>query len=182
MWNGSVEDLEEFMKEINCHNKHIKFTAQFDVKTKSVPILDMQVSIDEKGFIQTDLFPKETAKYQYLLPISCHPSHITKNIPFSLAWRLLRICSNPRDFSKRLEELKLDLSSRNYHPKIIDEALNKVKKFSRKKALEKVSKEKEKKTPLITTYHPNLLSITSIVRKHWNVMTKEDPRLKRVFP
>ena len=59
LWNGSVEDLEEFMKEINCHNNHIKFTAQYDVKTKSVPFLDMQVSIDEKGFIpslSTSLF------------------------------------------------------------------------------------------------------------------------------
>ena len=182
MWNSSVEDLEAFMKEINCHNDHIKFTANYDTKTKSVPFLDMQVTIDENGYIQTDLFKKETAKCQYLLPTSCHPGHITKNIPYSLAYRLLRICSILQNFYKRLEELRQDLFSRNYHPKIINEAFNKIKKISRKKALEKVTKDKEQKTPLITTFHPNLPSIANIVRKHWKVMTEEDPRLKRVFP
>ena len=49
-------------------------------------------------------------------------------------------------------------------------------------ALEKVDIEKEQKTPLITTYHPSLPSISNIVRKHWGVMTNEDPRLRRIFP
>ena len=52
--------------------------------------------------------------------------------------------SNPDNFSKRLEELKEDLISRNYKPKIIDEAFNKVKRISRKEALKKVDKSKSK--------------------------------------
>merc|ERR1712183_824627 len=54
--------------------------------------------------------------------------------------------------------------------------------MGRKKALEKVTKEKEQKTPIITTFHPNLPSLANIVRKHWGVMVKDEPRLKRVFP
>ena len=69
------------------------------------------------------LHKKATTKVQYLLPSSCHPGHITKNIPYSLAYRLLRICSNNQTFRTRLEQLRHDLLSRSYKPKIIDDAL-----------------------------------------------------------
>ena len=110
---GSEQELQLFIRELNNHHSHIKFTANYDIKTKSVPFLDMQVSINKDGFIKTDLFTKETAKIQYLLPSSSHPGHITKNIPYSLCYRLLRLCSDPCDFSKRKEELKQDLISIN---------------------------------------------------------------------
>ena len=182
LFTGSVQDLELFITELNNHHSHIKFTATYDIETKTVPFLDMKVTINDDGFIQTDLYTKETAVIQYLLPSSSHPGHICRNIPYSLGYRLLRICSNPNDFSKRLEELKQDLVSRNYKVPIINEAFQKVKKICRKKALEKVSKEKEPKIPLITKFLPNLPSLSKITRKHWEVMTNEDPRLKRVFP
>ena len=182
LWNGSVQDLETFMSELNNHHSHIKFTANYNPETKIVPFLDMNVKINQNGFIETDLHTKDTARIQYLLPSSSHPAHITRNIPYSLDYRLLRICSNPSDFSKRLEELKTDLMSRNYHSKIICEAFHKVKKICRKKALEKVQKEKDQETPLITKFHPNLPSLSKIIKKHWEVMTSEDPRLKRIFP
>ena len=126
----------------------------------------MQVSIDDNGYIQTDLYTKETAKCQYLLPSSCHPSHVSKSIPYSLGYRLLRICSRHEDFVKRLKELKEDLLTRKYHPQIIDKAFNKVRKINRKKAIEKVTKGKEQMTTLVTEYHPNLPSLAKIVRKH----------------
>ena len=170
------------MSELNQHHSHIKFTVNYDIEKKTVPFLDMKVTIDEEGYIHTDLYTKETARIQYLLPSSSHPGHICKNIPYSLSYRLLRICSNPDNFSKRLEELKEDLISRNYKPKIIDEAFNKVKRISRKEALKKVEKSKDQNTPLVTKFHPNLPSLSKIVHKHWGVMPNEDPRLKRIFP
>ena len=115
----TLENLKLFIQELNLYHSHIKFTENYDVTKKSVPFLDMQVSIDSEGYIKTDLFTKETAKCTYLLPSSCHPAHITKNIPYSLGYRLLRICSDKNDFVKRLGELKTDLMSRNYHCKII---------------------------------------------------------------
>ena len=95
--------------------------------------------------MKTDLYKKDTAKVTYLLPSSSHPNHISRNIPYSLAYRLKRICSDPEDFSKRLEELKQDLLSRKYHPRIIDEAFKNVCKISRSKALEKVTQVSEEK-------------------------------------
>ena len=113
LWHGTVDELELFINHLNSQHSHIKFTATYDENLKSIPFLDMQVTINREGFIQTDLFKKDTAKCQYLLPSSCHPAHITRNIPYSLAYRLLRICSSEQDFNKRIEELRQDLLSRN---------------------------------------------------------------------
>ena len=181
LWDGSEQELEFFMTEINKYHSHIKFTANYDFEKKSVPFLDIQISIDEYGYIQTNLYKKKTAKVQYLLPSSSHPGHIHKNIPYSLAYRLLRICSDPHDFSKQLENLKIDLISRNYKPKIIDDAFIKIKKMSRKEVLKKVESKNDKKIPLVTKFHPNLPSLTKIITKHHGVMTNEDPRMKRIF-
>ena len=125
--------MELFISELNNHHSHIKFTVNYNYETKMVPFLDMNISINKNGFIETDLYTKETARIQYLLPSSSHPAHITKNIPYSLGYRLLRICSDNNVFLKRLDELKQDLISRNYHTKIINEAFHKLRKISRKK-------------------------------------------------
>ena len=75
--------------------------SRFTCKNQLEPFLDVQVSIDNEGYIKTDLFTKETAKCTYLLPNSSHPSRISKNIPYSLGYRLLRICSHKKNFIKR---------------------------------------------------------------------------------
>ena len=78
IWRASVEDLEAFLEFINDQHPYIKFTATYDTTTKTIPFLDMSVSINVDGLLETDLFKKETAKVQYLLRSSCHPGHITK--------------------------------------------------------------------------------------------------------
>ena len=79
-----------------------------------------------------DLYRKPTDRNQYLLTSSCHPAHVTNNIPFSLALRIVRICSLAETRDLRLSELKELLSSRDYKPKIIDAAFEKARLFPRK--------------------------------------------------
>ena len=122
IWQGNVDELSEFITHINQQHPFIKFTETYNVETKSIPFLDMMVHFNDDGFIETDLYKKDTTRAQYLLPSSCHPGHITKNIPYSLAYKLLRICSKEETFLLRLEELRKDLLSRSYKPRIIDDA------------------------------------------------------------
>ena len=82
----------------------------------SLPFLDTSCSIRD-GKIIVDLHRKPTDRNQYLLPSSCHPAHVTKNIPFSLAYRIVRICSEQETRDKRLEELKQLLLDRGYKKK-----------------------------------------------------------------
>ena len=105
VWTGSVEDLQTFLKGINNLHPTIKFTAEFTSpyfcemegphdcfchQTQSVPFLATSVSV-KQGKFSTDLYKKPTDRCQYLLPSSCHPSHIVKNIPYNLAYSILRI-------------------------------------------------------------------------------------------
>ena len=73
IWTGSVNELEEFLIAINKLHKTIKFTANYDVVSKSTTFLDTVVTIKD-GIITTDLYRKPTDKVQYLLPTSCHPN------------------------------------------------------------------------------------------------------------
>ena len=117
-----------------------------------------------------------------MLPSSCHPAHITKNIPFSLAYRLKRICSEPEIFLKRLEELRHDLISRNYNPRIIETAFQKIKCIPREEALKKVVRSKTSdREPFCVTYHPSLPSVAQTVRNHHKVMVDQSEVLKRCF-
>ena len=72
--------------------------------------------------------------------------------------------------------------SRQYQPKIIDEAFNRARLVSRSEALKKVIKPASDRQVFAITYHPGLPSVAKIVRTHWNVMTEESNILKRVFP
>ena len=89
IWRGSEAELVTFIEHLNKAHPSIKFTSTYNTETKTIPFLDMQITIDEEGIIQTDLYTKDTARAQYLLRQSCHPGHITQNIPYSMALRLL---------------------------------------------------------------------------------------------
>ena len=117
IWTGSIEKLHSFLKELNTIHPSIKFTMshtkpednqECDCPPQpSIPFLDTSISILDDQ-ISVDLYRKPTDRCQYLLPSSCHPAHVTENIPFSLAYRIVRICSSPT--SQRLDELKRDVN------------------------------------------------------------------------
>ena len=196
IYTGSVTDLHIFLEELNKLHPTIKFTMnhtmpenssllpphQCDCKPdEALPFLDTSCKISN-GRIVTDLYRKETDRNQYLLTSSCHPSHVTNNIPFSLALRIVRICSLPTDRDKRLNELKELLWERNYKPKVINSAIEKARSITREKALEKVMKNKTTNRPVFAIeFDPRLPSIPNIIRKHWRTMTA-DPYLAEVFP
>ena len=93
----------------------------------------------------TDLYRKETDRNQYLLSSSCHPAHITDNIPFSLALRIVRIFTHIEDSEKRFSELKSLLISRDYKPRSVDAAIDRARKIPREQALKKVEKSQNSK-------------------------------------
>jgi hypothetical protein len=125
--------------------------------------LDMTVSI-ENNKIKTDLYSKETDKVRYLLPSSCHPAHTFKSLPYSLALRLVRICSDTSDLKKRFTELEEMLLSRNYKRTIVKAAIEKASNQNRTEIIKKVDKTKTDRVVLAFTYHPKLPSVSNIVK------------------
>ena len=132
--------------------------------------------------MQADLYKKTTDRNQYLLTSSCHPALVTKKIPFSLALRIVRICSNSETRDNRHGELKQLLVSRGYRAGVVDNAIEKARTVPRQEALKKVEKEKQARPVFVVQYDPRLPSITSIARRHWRSMVSRDPKLQEVFP
>ena len=118
-WRGTEAELLQFVEFLNTFHPTIKFKCKagvnYNFETRSVDFLDTTVWIDSDGYIQSTLYCKPSRMVQYLLPSSSHPSHITRNIPYSLAYRLLRIESSPKLFDTNLEKLGSELIQMGYN-------------------------------------------------------------------
>ena len=179
-WKGSVEQFNDFMLRINSLHHSIKFTCDFDFTKRSTTYLDTTVSL-LGDVINTDLYRKPTDRVQYLLPSSCHPNHIFTNVPFSLALRILRICSTQETLEARLAELGAMLLSRSYNKNVVKNAITKVRGLDRTNALKKVIRAPNKRVVLALTYNPKLPSVPGIIKKHWRTLTK-DQKMQKIFP
>ena len=118
-----------------------------------------------------DLYSKPTDKHQYILPWSCHPPHVTKNIPYSLALRVRRICSDDKTFELRTSQLSDHLTKRGYRQNNISSAIEKVKHKSRSDLLSHKEKDSREVLPFVATYHPELPKIRQIIDNHWSTIT-----------
>ena len=77
------------------------------------------------------LTPNLRDTHQYLLPTSCHPKHYCKNIPYSHALRLRRICSDSNMFELRAKVLTNQQHSRRYLKQDMASAIDKTRQRSR---------------------------------------------------
>ena len=197
VFTGSTKKLHNFVNEINTIHPNIKFTmshttvqnVEQDVnnqcsceKKTSIPYLDTSCSIKE-GQIILDLHRKPTDRNQYLLTSSCHPATCVENIPYSLALRITRICTENDTREKRYSELKELLMNREYNERIIDAAINKARKIPRLEAIQHKPPQPTNRRPVfVVPYDPRLPPLTSITKKHWRSMRNQDPYLAEVFP
>ena len=194
IFQGTTKNLHILFDEMNKLHKSIKFTMNHTSsqnesvddrcqckQQSSIPFLDVLCSI-ENGKIDTDLYRKDTDRNMYLLPSSCHPPSCTKNIPFSLCLRIVRICCKPENREKQFVKLKELMESRGYSEMMINSAINRARGIPRNVALRRIiRKQKENRPVFALTYDPRLPAIQSIQAKHWRSMVSQDPYLSEVF-
>ena len=75
--------------------------------------------------------------HQFLDPTSCHPYHCKKGIPYSLALRLNRICSDNEIFVRRGNDLEKWLMERGYNEKMLRKQKLSAREHSRNDLLGK---------------------------------------------
>ena len=179
-WTHGRETLEAFLETANSFHPTIRFTAEVS-NDKHVFLDTMSHLADDKFAV--DLYTKPTDSHQYLLPTSCHPPHCSKNIPYSLALRIRRICSDDETFEKRSKDLCEQLKQRGYQKQVIDQAIEKVRHMERQNLLSYKPKPTANKAvlPFVLTYHPDLPKARGIVDKHWSIIDSSD-HLSTVFP
>ena len=122
--------------------------------------------------IDVDLYTKPTDTHQYLLPSSCQPKHCSRNVPYSLALRFRRICSNPDTFESRATELSDQLRKRGYNIQSISPATSKARSQRRDDLLRYTPKPEPSGTliPFVLTYHSELHKVKEVVNKHWQII------------
>ena len=153
IWTHSLDDLQTFTTYLN--NIHLSFI----------------------------LYTKPTDKHQYLSQSSCHPRHTKRTIPFSLPLRLRRICSSDETFKLRTNELRTYLNKRGYNPSFLNQEIGRVNGIPRSDAIatkDTSDTNQPIRVPLVVTYNPALRSVSSIIHKHFNILSSS-PRCANVF-
>ena len=179
IWTHTEDDLHAFISYLNSRHPTIKFTSSHS--STCIPFLDVNVSLKD-GNIKTDLYTKPTDKHQYLLHSSCHPLHIKRAIPFSLALRLRRICSSDETFTVRTNELIQYLNNRGYNLSFLKHEVQRVHTITRTDAPKPSTSTSNSPShvPFIITYNPALRSLSSVIQKHFNILSSSQ-RCTNVF-
>ena len=176
-WSHGREALTAFLDEANNFHPSIKFTAE--ISTEQHVFLDTKTSL-VGNTISVDLYTKPTDTHQYLLPASCHPKHCCKNIPYSLALRLRRICSDSDTFESRARELTDHLCKRGYQKQEISLAIERARQQKREDLLSYRLKSELNVLPFVLTYHPDLPKVREIINKHWPII-ESSSTLSEIF-
>ena len=178
LWQQGLPALHQFTDYINSLYPPIKFELVFS--ERELHVLDLTLYLIY-GFIRTDVYSKPTDSHLYLPPCSYHPKHVFKAIPFGVATRLKRNCSDETFFAERTAEYKGYLLNQGYPSKVVNGQFSKASAFSRNNLLQTRAKEAKKLFPFVTTFNPNLPDVRNIIRKHLSIL-HSNPKLKELFP
>ena len=174
LWQQGLPALHQFTDFIHSLYPTIKFGLVFS--ERELHVLDLTLYLID-GFIRTDVYSKPTDSNLYLPPSSCHPKHVCKAIPFGVATRLKRNCSDETFFAERTAEYKGYLLNQGCPSKLVNDQFSKASTISRNYLLRTRAKEAKKLFPFVITFNPNLSHVGNIIRKHLFIL-QSNPKLK----
>ena len=95
-------------------------------------------------------------------------------IPFSLALRLRRICSTDETFTLCTNERITYLNKRGFYRLFLNQEMQRVRNIALNEALapkDITTIDQPDRDPFVITYNPVLRYISSIIRKHFHILT-----------
>ena len=188
LFRGTEADFRLFLDTMNSVDPAIKFTAEVDFERNTVNFLDVVISIDEQGYLRTDLYTKPNTLNQLLLPTSAHPPSVTRGSVYSLAIRLRRICCTEELFELRAGQLKQKLLERGYALEVIEAGITRAREVPRLEALKKVERKEEgeagegRQHHLIVEYdRRSSPALGQILKNNYEAACNRDARMKALF-
>ncbi len=171
IWTGSVNELQQFNNWLNNLEPKLKFTMEFSQET--VVFLDLRLSV--KGTrVETSMYSKDSDTHAYLLPTSCHPTHICRNIPKGVMKRVRRNCSEDDTRLQTYQEYKQHLLRRNYNLELIDEAIKLAEDTPREDLMGLTNNNgnsgKGRKFPLIVKFNPKLPPMAKFINENLHIL------------
>ncbi|XP_069592039.1 uncharacterized protein [Ranitomeya imitator] len=180
IWRGTPDTLEIFFRDLNKNDQNIRLTYKYH--TSQIEFLDVMIKKDDSGFLQTDIFRKDTAVNAILHATSSHPTHVVRSISVSQFLRIRRICSTDGDFEKQSIEMKKRFYERGYSKRSIKHAYNRARNTNRHDLLySKTDKQKVDSTRMITQYHSQWSKMYEVMKKHWPILMA-DKTLRQYIP
>ena len=107
IWNGTENEQKDFFKDINTVHNSIKFEPDYSID--GINFLETYLYKDKNYNLQTKLNCKPTNRTCFLRHNSEHPSPTKKNIIYSQALRIKRICSEKFELDNSYSILKSKL-------------------------------------------------------------------------
>lgn len=196
--DSNQEEQEEITDWMNQNISKDKIKFNIESIGEQVTFLDTKVNVVEVGdetvekrfLLIPSMYSKDTDTHQYLSPTSCHPEHISRNIPITVVNRCRVNCSDrikdDKIFKDTLIEYKAYLVKSGYNEEHVNKTfINYAIKKKRKHVLKPECKNKRKKSideyRFITDHEPSFPDINKAFRKFKSII-EEDDKLKEVFP
>lgn len=166
LWTQSLNEIERYNEA--CNSFTLVFTTD-GAPSDSKDFLDITVFIKDKR-LETKLYRNPVSKSNFYLNFySAHPRSTTNSIPFSLALRIVRNCSQKSYQDESLQELREALISNCFYPvNIVDDAISRAKALDRKEliqAKQKVNENEIGRSVLSTPFHPTITSLPRILHQ-----------------
>jgi hypothetical protein len=123
---------QEFQNDINLFGK---LRWEFTARATTAIFLDLRISIDSNGKLQTALYEKPENMYLYLPANSNHPPGVLKGLVFGMIYRTIRLSSDDTTHHIDINNLLTRLMSRGYDQTYLIKLINKAYIDIRKKYL-----------------------------------------------
>ena len=156
IWTNSLEELIEFLSDLNKFHPSIHFTHQYS--STSIDFLEITI-FKGTGFDYTNLLDIKTYKkshnlYQYLHYTSEHPRSVFKGLIRGECIRYLRTNTLECNFNTIIAMFKIRLHQRGYPNKLVDKYTSIIKFSQRQQFLQVAHPRTVTKTPLFSCLPP----------------------------
>ena len=187
LWRGTKAEFPGFVATVNSVDSDIQFTSDIDWEENRVVFLDLVITINSAGYLETDLYSKPNLKNCLLLPSSCHRPSVVRGIVYGLALRIRRICSTEERAEAQFKKLAERLRERDYSEAIISAGIDRARAVPREEALKKVARKEDEEVGrqhhLIVEYdRRSSPALASVLENNYQQMVSKDQRLGRIFP
>lgn len=189
MWGGTETQAKQFAESLNNNDMNLKFTFVFS--TNKVDFLDVTLTGDPTAGIVICPYRKVTATNSILMASSCHPSHVTRNLPVGELIRGKRNSSTSVIYENTKKDTCKRLHKRSYPDWMLGRACKIVDAIPREKLLlQKAPQKKQctkdnpdvknKSIAFSTTFSNEYKQIVKIVKKHLPLLNS-DPDLNKIL-
>jgi hypothetical protein len=98
----------------------------FSTRQHTINFLDLTISVDNNGLINTKIYEKPENLYLYLPANSSHPFSNLKGLIHGMVYRTIRLTSKKEDQATELQNLVRRLTARGYGQSFLTEIINKT--------------------------------------------------------